>query len=100
MRILSSYRFAWFSALLIVVLVAGFFWRTRAPSVNIAQPSASELRVLAGEGEDVYKAAGCASCHTRDEDSTPELAGGDPLETPFGVFYAPNITPHPEAGYS
>ena len=25
-------------------------------------------------------------------------AGGRALKTPFGVFYGPNITPHPQAG--
>jgi mono/diheme cytochrome c family protein len=51
------------------------------------------LEALAEEGEYVYNAAGCAACHTRDEPGAAELAGGDPLETPFGVFHAPNITP-------
>ena len=42
---------------------------------------------------------GCVGCHTEDEgqDAVP-YAGGRALKTPFGTFYGPNITPHPEAG--
>lgn len=47
-------------------------------------------------GEYLFKISGCAHCHTA-EDGAP-LAGGRPLETPFGIFYTPNITAHPSAG--
>jgi mono/diheme cytochrome c family protein len=43
-------------------------------------------------GERVFLAAGCASCHGED------LAGGMEFHTGFGTFRAPNISPHPEAG--
>lgn len=45
-------------------------------------------------GKYVFFAAGCISCHTADQ----ALAGGRPLETPFGTFYPPNITPSREDG--
>lgn len=45
-------------------------------------------------GKYVFFVAGCISCHTADE----ALAGGRPLETPFGTFYPPNITPSREYG--
>jgi len=45
-------------------------------------------------GRYVFFAAGCVSCHTFDQ----TLAGGRPLETPFGTFYPPNITPSRERG--
>jgi mono/diheme cytochrome c family protein len=35
-------------------------------------------------------------CHT--EPGGTEYAGGRALKTPFGTFYGPNITPHPQAG--
>lgn len=44
-------------------------------------------------GEYVFDAAGCAGCHTAEADDARPLAGGRVLETPFGVFYGPNITP-------
>ena len=49
-------------------------------------------------GKYVFNAAGCAACHTDEPNKGPPLAGGRKLKTPFGVFYSPNITPHPETG--
>lgn len=45
-------------------------------------------------GRYVFFAAGCASCHGAGR----TLAGGRALDTPFGTFYPPNITPDPEHG--
>lgn len=53
---------------------------------------------LIERGEYLLHAAGCVSCHTEDEDDAVPLAGGRALETPFGVFYSPNITPDRETG--
>jgi mono/diheme cytochrome c family protein len=39
----------------------------------------------------------CAACHTL-PGSGRELAGGRPIETPFGLLLAPNITPDPATG--
>jgi mono/diheme cytochrome c family protein len=39
----------------------------------------------------------CGACHTR-SGSGELLAGGRPLETPFGPLLTPNITPDPETG--
>ena len=47
------------------------------------------------------KAAGCVGCHTqvtKDPKAAVPYAGGRELKTPFGTFYGPNITPHPQAG--
>jgi mono/diheme cytochrome c family protein len=47
------------------------------------------------------KAAGCVGCHTqatKDPKDAVPYAGGRALKTPFGTFYGPNITPHPQAG--
>jgi mono/diheme cytochrome c family protein len=41
--------------------------------------------------------ADCAACHTL-PGSGHELAGGRPIETPFGTLIAPNITPDPQTG--
>ncbi len=52
----------------------------------------------AERGEYLFRAAGCAGCHTDRDGGGELLAGGRALETPFGTFYTPNITPHPEYG--
>ena len=51
-------------------------------------------------GHDVFWASGCASCHTDPEaesSDAPVLSGGYRMESPFGTFIAPNISPG-EAG--
>jgi mono/diheme cytochrome c family protein len=52
----------------------------------------------AKRGEYLAKAGGCIGCHTEDRKDTVPFAGGRSLKSPFGTFYGPNITPHPEAG--
>lgn len=52
----------------------------------------------AKRGEYIFAAAGCAGCHTDTANNGQLLAGGRALITPFGNFYGPNITAHPEAG--
>lgn len=49
-------------------------------------------------GEYVFRAAAGCSCHTDVPNDGPRLAGGRALETPFGTFYSPNITPDPDTG--
>lgn len=49
-------------------------------------------------GAYVFAAAGCAGCHTDVKNNGQLLAGGRELKTPFGSFFGPNITAHPEAG--
>ncbi len=46
-------------------------------------------------GRYLVNAGGCISCH---EDDSGGLSGGMPIESPFGIFYASNITPDPETG--
>jgi mono/diheme cytochrome c family protein len=52
----------------------------------------------AKRGEYLSKAAGCLGCHTEEKKGAVNYAGGRGLKTPFGTFYGPNITPHPQAG--
>jgi mono/diheme cytochrome c family protein len=52
----------------------------------------------AKRGEYLAKAGGCIGCHTEDKKDAVPFAGGRALKSPFGTFYGPNITPHPEAG--
>ena len=52
-------------------------------------------------GERMFYAGGCASCHAAPEakgDEKLRLAGGLRLATDFGTFVAPNISPDPRDG--
>lgn len=55
-------------------------------------------KTLIERGAYLYRASGCASCHTDAENNGAENAGGVAIESPFGTFYAPNITPDREHG--
>lgn len=80
----------------VVALAAAFGvarWLTRDSVVVPADFQASAER-----GEAIFLAAGCTGCHTAEGDDSVALAGGRALETPFGTFYGPNITPDPEHG--
>ena len=61
-------------------------------------PAAAQEDAGAGDspGAYVFYAAGCLECHTAKDGVA--LAGGRALETPFGIFWSPNITPDPEHG--
>ena len=52
----------------------------------------------AKRGQYLAAAGGCLGCHTEEKEKAAPYAGGRALKTPFGIFYGPNITPHPEAG--
>jgi mono/diheme cytochrome c family protein len=52
----------------------------------------------AGRGQYLAMAGGCVACHTEDRKGATLFAGGRALKTPFGTFYGPNLTPHPQAG--
>src|SRR5690349_21741903 len=58
----------------------------------------STAQGAAKRGEYLSKAAGCLGCHTAETKGAAPYAGGRALKTPFGTFYGPNITPHPQAG--
>ncbi len=45
-------------------------------------------------GRYLVAAGGCLGCHTDLKAKGPPYAGGAALKTPFGDFFAPNITPH------
>jgi mono/diheme cytochrome c family protein len=59
-----------------------------------AQSAAGDAK----RGEYLVSAGGCLGCHTAQGKDAVPFAGGRELKTPFGTFYGPNITPHPQAG--
>jgi len=77
-------------------VATGVAWRAGVLAILLCPlPSAAAGDNL-GEGEYLFHVAGCQTCHT-EEDGEP-LAGGRAFETPYGVFYAPNITPDHDTG--
>src|SRR5215210_1411382 len=60
--------------------------------------AASAQQGDAKRGEYLSKAAGCVGCHTEEKKDAQPYAGGRALQTPFGTFHGPNITPHAQAG--
>ena len=50
-------------------------------------------------GKVMFHAGGCASCHaTPSQEDKTRLGGGLGLKSPFGTFYAPNISRDPKDG--
>ena len=64
----------------------------------VAAPVVFAQEDLVERGRYLTHAGGCVTCHTEDTDDAVPLAGGRAMETPFGTFYSPNITPDPETG--
>jgi len=93
------------------VAVLGYFATRPGPMDFIDKPTV-ELEAYSGKptgvpadfqaadviarGKYLTQAADCVACHT--EEGGQEFAGGRPFKLPFGVMYAPNITPDPETG--
>ncbi len=89
------------TGLVVLALIAGGagLWLTQPRSV--AAESYDGLTGDPAQGAMTYTAAGCASCHSApDAEGAAKdvLSGGQAFKTGFGTFYAPNISPHPEAG--
>lgn len=70
-------------------------------SLSILMPVQSAAADQPGDaerGEYVMRLGGCVSCHTNKKGGGKPMAGGVALRSPYGTFYAPNITPDPETG--
>lgn len=90
--------FRWAVALAIVG-AAVFWWVTRPQT--LAADALVGLTPDLAVGEQVFYAAGCASCHSAPDASAEEklvLAGGQEFPSDFGTFHAPNISPDADHG--
>src|SRR6476620_8173152 len=84
----------------VVAAVVGLavFYVVTIPATVPASALASRTADLAN-GKEMFFAGGCASCHaTPDQDDKTRLGGGLGLKSPFGTFYAPNISPEAKDG--
>ena len=88
------------SAAFLALAGGAVFWLVTKPTPLAADQTAN-LTGNATTGEDVFWAAGCASCHMADGakgDAQLILSGGQRFASPFGTFLAPNISPDPAHG--
>jgi len=72
--------------------------RTSLLALLVAGAGAAAAQGDAKQGEYLAAAGGCVGCHSEAKEGAVPFAGGRALKTPFGTFYGPNITPHPQAG--
>ncbi len=84
-----------------VLGLAAFWFLTRPEAV----PAAALPRYTANldNGKTMFAISGCSSCHAVPNDDPDKvdrlrLGGGLALKSPFGTFYAPNISPDPKDG--
>lgn len=74
-----------------VASLAGYWWLT-GPTA-LALPAPARGPDLAN-GQELFNAGGCSSCHAvPNQPDRLRLGGGLALRSPFGTFYAPNISP-------
>lgn len=74
--------------------IAGAAWL----ALGACTAAAADAPGNAERGAYVLRLGGCISCHTDSKKKGPPLAGGVALNSPYGTFYAPNITPDRETG--
>ncbi len=76
----------------------GIYWWLTAPPTMLAATEAAYTPDLA-KGLTTFNAGGCSSCHAvPGQPDRTRLGGGLAIPTPFGTFYAPNISPDPVDG--
>lgn len=82
--------------LAIAALLVFFIARPRALAPGVL-PSHSPDMV---NGERLFHTGGCVSCHSsvKEDLAPPELGGGLAMESAYGVFRVPNISPDPVHG--
>ena len=71
----------------------GVFWFLTAPSTLDASVLKADYKPDLANGETMFTVGGCVSCHkTPGQADRLKLGGGLGLASPFGTFYAPNIS--------
>ena len=89
-----------------IVLLAGLagiigicvFWWLTIPA-TVAASALPAYQPNLANGLTTFNAGGCSSCHAvPKQDDRTKLGGGLAIPSPFGTFYAPNISPDPNDG--
>lgn len=91
-------KLLWFLSLLICLVFGVVLGVSYLSSVDEPRASLSELKGNVARGAYLARVSGCIACHTDSEAKGKPLAGGKGTETPFGTFYAPNLTADREHG--
>ncbi|WP_426441766.1 c-type cytochrome [Bradyrhizobium genosp. P] len=84
----------------IVMGIVGFgvFWWLTIPA-TVAASALPAYQPNLANGLTTFNAGGCSSCHAvPKQDDRLKLGGGLAIPSPFGTFYAPNISPDPNDG--
>lgn len=77
--------------------LAGYWWLTIPASVPAGALPAYTPNLA--NGLTTFNAGGCSSCHAvPNQPDRTRLGGGLAIPSPFGTFYAPNISPDPSDG--
>jgi mono/diheme cytochrome c family protein len=70
------------------------FWILTMPRTISAEALAVDYHPNLKNGTEMFNIGGCAACHqTTGQKERLNLGGGLALNSPFGTFYAPNISP-------
>src|SRR5216683_1456967 len=85
------------AALVSAAALGVYWWLTAAPVMSAVTGPAYTPNLA--NGLTTFNAGGCSSCHAvpAQPDRT-RLGGGLAIPSPFGTFYAPNISPDPSDG--
>lgn len=86
-----------FSALAATVAGLGVFWIVTVPA-TIPSSALAAYSPDVRNGQMVFNAGSCSSCHAAVRQDRTVLGGGLAIPSPFGTFYAPNISPDPNDG--
>ncbi|QPF82890.1 cytochrome c [Bradyrhizobium genosp. L] len=85
-------------ALVACIAGCGVFWWLTIPA-TIAASALPAYQPDLANGLTTFNAGGCSSCHAvPKQDDRLKLGGGLAIPSPFGTFYAPNISPDPNDG--
>src|ERR1051325_1963534 len=85
-------------ALVGAVIGLGVFWFVTIPA-TVPASALPQRSANVDNGKTMFLIGGCASCHaTPGQDDKTKLGGGLGIKSPFGTFYAPNISSDPNDG--
>ncbi|MBR1120257.1 cytochrome c [Bradyrhizobium lablabi] len=86
------------AAILLAAIGLGVFWWLTIPK-SIAAASLPAYQPNVANGQIMFNAGGCSSCHAvPNQPDRTRLGGGLALPSPFGTFHVPNISPDPNDG--